>query len=140
MGNLASRTLALSSRDRTWHPDSTTDVGGDLRAAGAALPATIDDALARYDFRAACEAIAGLAEAGNKFIETEAPWRLAKAADAGDPEAAARFEAVIDTLLHTCRIAADELEPFVPDGSARLTDQLTAPASTPTPAFPRIIA
>lgn len=140
LGNLASRTLTLFSRERAWHPDPTTDVGADLRAAAAALPATVDAALGRYDFRAACEAIAGLAEAGNKFIETEAPWRLAKAADAGDIEAAARFEAVIDTLLHTCQIAADELEPFVPDGSARLTDQLSAPAGTPTPAFPRVVA
>ncbi|MFI2752582.1 methionine--tRNA ligase [Cellulomonas sp. P22] len=140
LGNLASRTLTLAGRERTWHPAPTPDVGDDLRAAADALPATIDAALARYDFRTACEAVAGLAEEGNRFIENEAPWRLAKAADSGDTEAAARFEAVIDTLLHICQVAADELEPFAPDGSARLTDQLAAPAGTPTPAFPRVVA
>ncbi|QTE29440.1 methionine--tRNA ligase [Pengzhenrongella sicca] len=138
LGNLASRTLTLSARDRAWHRPATTRVGASLRAAAAALPAIVDGALARFDFRAACEAIAGLAEAGNRFIESEAPWRLATAADAGDLAAAARFEAVIDALLDLCRVAAAELEPFVPDGSARLADQLAAAVTKPTPAFPRI--
>jgi len=138
LGNLASRALTLSGRERAWHPAPAPGVGDEIREAAAALPATVDTALARYDFRAACEAIAELAEAGNRFIDTEAPWHLARAADAGDDEAAARFEAVIDSLLDLCRVAADELEPFVPDGSARLADQLAAPVSKPTPAFPRI--
>ncbi len=140
LGNLASRTLTLSRRNRNWHPTPAPSVGEELLAKAEALPASVDAALARYDFRAACEAIAGLAEEGNKFIEDEAPWRLAKAADAGDAEAAAKFEAVIGVLLHICRVAAGELEPFVPDGSARLTDQLDASEGTPTPAFPRIAA
>lgn len=140
LGNLASRTTTLAGRNRAWRTEPATGVGGDLSAAAAALPATVDAALARYDLRAACAAIAGLAEAGNKFIETEAPWRLAKAATAGDTEAAARFEAVIGALLHICRIAAGELEPFVPDGAARLAAQLSAPAGAPAAAFPRLIA
>ncbi|MGZ4533584.1 MAG: class I tRNA ligase family protein, partial [Mycobacteriaceae bacterium] len=138
LGNLASRTLTLAARDRAWHPELAANVGLDLRDHAARLPAVVDASLARYDFRAACVAIAGLAEAGNRFIESEAPWRLAKAADASDEDAAARFEAVIDTLLDVCRTAALELEPFVPDGSARLITQLTGTADKPAAAFPRI--
>ncbi|WP_066462913.1 methionine--tRNA ligase [Sanguibacter suarezii] len=138
LGNLASRTLALDDRQRSWRSEPATDVGGALRAAAASLPTTIDAALARYDFRAACEAIAGLAEAGNRFVEAEAPWHLASAADAGDTAAAARFEAVIGTLLHICRVAAQELEPFVPDGAARLTARLRAQGA-PAPVFPRLV-
>ena len=40
--------------------------------------------MARYDFRDACAAIVALAEAGNRFIETEVPWQLAREAEAGD--------------------------------------------------------
>lgn len=138
LGNLASRVLTLAGRERTWHPEPAASVGSELRDTAAALPRAVDDALARYDLRSACEAIAGLAEAGNRFIEAEAPWHLANVADAGDEDAAARFEAVIGTLLAICRVAARELEPFVPDGSERLTEQLTNTVRKPTAAFPRI--
>jgi methionyl-tRNA synthetase len=138
LGNLTSRTLTLARRARKWEPTPAEDVGVDLLDAAAALPETVDAALGRYDFRAACAAIAGLAEAGNRFIEVEAPWHLARAADAGDVDAAARFEAVISALLHTCRVAAAELQPFVPTGAAHLIDQLDDAESRPTPAFPRL--
>jgi methionyl-tRNA synthetase len=98
----------------------------------------VDRALARYDFRSACEAIIALADAGNRFIEAEAPWRPARAADAGDTHVAERFEAVVDAVLAVCRIAADELTPFVPDGAARLAAQLGPTGVQPAPAFPRI--
>lgn len=138
LGNLTSRTLTLARRAGKRETTPAEAVGVDLRDAAAALPARVDAALARYDFRAACAAITRLAEAGNRLIELEAPWHLAKAADTGDAAAAARFHAVIDTLLHTCRIAATELEPFIPTGAARLTRQLDHADSKPTPAFPRL--
>jgi methionyl-tRNA synthetase len=132
LGNLVSRALTLSRRDAAWRTATTTgDVGEALRAQAAALAAAVDDALARYDFRSACAAIVALAEAGNRFIETEAPWQLARKAEAGDDDAAQRFEAVIDAVLTACRVAADELRPFLPDGAARLVAQSA-------PAFPRI--
>jgi methionyl-tRNA synthetase len=114
LGNLASRTLTLAQRSGAWGPAG--GVGDDLCVLAAALPPAVDDALARYDLRAACEAICGLAEAGNRFIEAEAPWHLARAADAGDGAAGGRFAAVIDVLLHVCRVAAVELGPFLPEG------------------------
>ena len=139
LGNLTSRTLTLAARSpRHWAPPAAAGVGDDLRAEAAALPPAIDAALARYDFRTACQLIAGLAESGNRFIEAEAPWHLAKAADAGDAAAAARFAAVIDTLLTTCTAAAHELEPFVPQGSTRLARELSATGRKPTAVFPRI--
>jgi methionyl-tRNA synthetase len=135
---LTSRTLTLASRPRDWAAPAAAGVGDELRAEAAALPAAIDAALARYDFRTACQRISGLAESGNRFIEAEAPWHLAKAADAGDSAAAARFAAVIDTLLTACRAAAHELEPFLPHGSTRLLRELAATGRRPTAVFPRI--
>src|SRR5882757_4446587 len=138
LGNLAARALTLSRRDAAWRTAATTDVGDDLLRQSAGLPAAVDQALARYDFRTACEAIAALAEAGNRFIEDETPWHLAKTADAGDTYAAQRFEAVIDTILAACRVAADELVPFIPNGATRLAAQLESHQTKPAPAFPRI--
>lgn len=140
LGNLASRTLTLARRDRTWRSFPAAGVADALLEAAAALPDTVDSALARHDFRAACQAIAALAEAGNRFIEAEAPWHLATTADAGDDNAASRFEAIIGVLLELCRMAADELEPFVPEGSARLTEQLAHWGRQLTRSFPRLVA
>jgi methionyl-tRNA synthetase len=140
LGNLASRALTLARRAEPWRTATrtTSDVGADLRAQAAALPTAVDDAVARYDFRGACAAIVALAEAGNRFIESEVPWQLARQADAGDAHAARRFEAVIDAVLTACRVAADELRPFLPDGATRLVAQLTPGAVPSAPAFPRI--
>ena len=138
LGNLAARTLTLSRRNRAWRAATTVRVGANLRAQTAALPTTVDHALARYDFRSACAAIIALAEAGNRFIEAEAPWQLVKRAEAGDSQAAQRFEAVIDTVLTACRVAADELGPFLPDGAARLAAQLASRETRSAQAFHRI--
>jgi len=94
--------------------------------------------VARYDVRGACGAIVTLAAAGNRFLETEAPWQLARQAGAGDAPAARRFEAVIDAVLSACRVAGAELRPFLPDGADRLIAQLAPGARPSTPAFPRI--
>jgi len=139
LGNLACRVLTLSRRPAAWRTTAPIAVGDELHQQAAALPAAVDHALARYDFRAACEAIIALAEAGNRFIEAETPWQLAKAADAGDTHAAQRFEAVLDTILAICRVAADELTPLVPEGAARLVAQLNLnEANKHASAFPRI--
>ncbi len=137
LGNLAARTLTLSRRHRARRAATTVGVGADLRAQTAALPTAVDHALARYDFRSACAAIVALAEAGNRFIEAEAPWQLVTRAEAGDGRAAERFAAVIDAVLTACRVAADELGPFLPEGAARLAAQLASRETRPAPAFPR---
>jgi methionyl-tRNA synthetase len=130
--------LTLSRRYAAWRTKPAAVAEKQLHAQATSLPATVDAALGSYDFRAACQAITALAEAGNRFIEAEQPWQLAKAADAGDTAAAGRFEAVIDAILTACRIAADELAPFIPDGAARLQAQLDSSAPGPSLAFRRI--
>jgi methionyl-tRNA synthetase len=138
LGNLAWRALTLSRREGAWRTGPAARVGEKLRTQAAALPAEVDAALAGYDFRAACAAITSLAEAGNRFIEAEEPWHLANAAAGGNIVAAERFEGVIAAVLTVCRVAADELTPFIPDGAARLGAQLGTRTVKPAPAFPRI--
>jgi methionyl-tRNA synthetase len=92
------------------------------------LPGRIDRALAAFDFRAATEAIIDVVDRANRLIESERPWELTGASR----------ERVLATLLGTAGALATELEPFLPDGAARLQAQLGNRAA-PGAAFPRLI-
>ncbi len=110
-------------------------------------------ALLAYDPGAALSVIFRLVSAGNKEIDTQAPWKRAKLGDT---------EGVADALyaaLETCRIASVLLFPFLPRASVLIRQQLglgdappinwqsetqwgLLPPGTPTqtaqPLFPRI--
>jgi methionyl-tRNA synthetase len=115
LGNLVHRIVRLRA-------DPAAEAGTDL---AADLPGRTDDALSAFDFRGATEAVIEVVDRVNRFIEAERPWKLA------------RTDPVLATLLGTARTVAAELEPFLPDGSARLREQLSDGA-TPAPAFPRL--
>ncbi|MCW6005792.1 methionine--tRNA ligase [Micromonospora sp. CPCC 205371] len=117
IGNLVHRTTSLVRRHR----------GGGVRevpGVGTNLPRQVDQALERYDFRAATRAFTVTVDGANRLIEAKRPW-----------EASEEVDVVLGTLLHTCRVLATELEPFLPAGAKRLSRQLTGEASGP--AFPR---
>ncbi|MFZ0322615.1 MAG: class I tRNA ligase family protein, partial [Actinomycetes bacterium] len=140
LGNLTSRCLTLTAGQPTFDAATPVAVGpaeAALVARAQALRQLVDDALDRYDFRAATRAICSLAEEGNRFIEAEAPWALAKQAASGDPVAATRLQSTLASLLFACRTAALELAAFVPEGAERLLAQLDAPTQRPSPVFPR---
>ena len=147
LGNLVHRTVSLLHRYRAGevpgaatgrvHGTAAGEVPGRaLSVLVDDLPRRIDGALDRFDFRAATSAVREVVAAGNRLVDAEQPWHLARA---GDPVAAARFDVVLATLVHTCRVVAGELEPFLPDGSDRLRHQLGEGAlvGTPQPVFPR---
>ncbi|MCA2217739.1 methionine--tRNA ligase [Jidongwangia harbinensis] len=114
LGNLVNRTLALVHRYRGGRVPAT----GAVPAGCAGLPDRIDRALAGYDFRAATDALQAAVDAGNRLVEAERPWELARAG------AADRLDAVLGTLVRLCRLLTAELEPFLPAGAARLRGQL----------------
>jgi len=144
VGNLASRTTTLARKQGTWRSapghlaETSPRTGISLQEATHHLPGRVDTALDHYDFRSAGSAITELAEEGNRFIEAEAPWHLARVADMGDDAAARRFEAVIALLLTSCRAAARELEAFLPSGATRLLAHLEPTVQAVVPVFPRL--
>jgi len=146
LGNLQHRTLTLVRR---YRPGLIAGRGGasppgtDLAAACHALPRLIDDALARFDFRAATGAIWSAVQAGNRLIETQRPWELARRENQGDHAAAAQLDGLLGVLAGACRVLATELAPFLPAGSAALGRQLgtgDGPAAPPAPVFARLTA
>jgi methionyl-tRNA synthetase len=127
LGNLVNRTIGPIVRFRPQGVGSVEQPSAAARTLGkvtARTPAAIDDALRRYDFRAATDALWRIVDEANRFVTTTRPWDLAKAEQNGDHEAAAQLDHGLRTLLVACHALARELEPFLPAAAARLARAL----------------
>jgi methionyl-tRNA synthetase len=117
LGNLVNRTVALVGR---YRPDGVAATrrpteGTKLESALAELGPAIDEALERFDLRSATDALWHAVSEANRFVSHARPWELARSDDAGG-----ELDAVLALLLRACRTIADELEPFLPGGAARI--------------------
>jgi methionyl-tRNA synthetase len=122
-GNLLNRTISMANR---YFEGERPAVGP-----AAGLAAAWDETLGQYTERLeGCvlhEALAVLWDfvgSANKLVDAEQPWALAKAAKAGDDEAAARLKAVIGDLVEACRLVALAAAPFMPAAAPRALTQL----------------
>ena len=123
LGNLVHRTLSMIKRYCQGSLPAAGPVGcaGDdepLRQKALALSARLSAALDELNFSAALEAIFQLVTHANRYIEGQAPWQLAKAAD---PR---RLQTVLSVLAEVLRIVAISLEPFMPAVSTAIWQQL----------------
>ncbi len=121
LGNLAHRSLTMAER---W-------LGGQLPAAGpmsasdrvfldigARATATFRASIEQLQFRDALDGLWEFVRAGNKYIDTEAPWALAKKGDT------ARLAAVLRNALECVRIAASHLWCVCPQKATELLAKL----------------
>jgi len=172
LGNLVSRTVTMVHRYRgsvipggAVPPGGGVDPGGRvdpvgvvpgggqgqagdpgarrLLAACERAPGLVDAALEEFDFRAAADAVWGIVDQANRYVEEVRPWHLARAQP--DDPAAARLDAALAVLVHACRCLARELAPFVPATAARVAAQCTPARSSgrlpaAEPVFPRLVA
>ena len=132
IGNLVRRVTSLVHAPRD--ASSGRAAAGDaepLRNATAELPARIDDALDRFDFRGALDATTDTVAAANRYLEQKRPWERGPDADA-----------VLREVVAAARIVARELTPFVPGFAARALDALGEQGDPPPPSgavlFPRL--
>jgi len=157
LGNLLNRTLPLLHRHRDGVVPTPSPDDHDSRAVSVMIPATAAEVARRLDqlqFSDALAAIWGLVGRANKYMEEQAPWRLA------NEESSAKLDTVLYTVLETVRSIAIMIRPFMPTVSEviwkqlgiekPLADQTWADASTwgglkpgtktgaPEPIFPRI--
>ncbi len=121
LGNLLQRTLTMVGRylDGRIPPpgDPVTDGDRWLRQVAEGLGARVAETMDGFAFHRALEAIWELLAAGNKYIDQQKPWELAKR----DRQAAARV------VGHTCealRVAALFLSPFIPAAAEKIWAQL----------------
>jgi len=122
-GNLLNRTVSMVNRY----------LAGDRPAPGpaAGLAAAWEKTLATYVERLeSCllhDALAALWDfvgAGNRLVDAEQPWTLAKAMGAGDADAETRLRAVLGDLVEVCRLIALAAAPFIPAAAPRALAQL----------------
>jgi methionyl-tRNA synthetase len=90
---------------------------------------SFDTAMEQRDFRSAAEAVLGLAETANGYLNDQAPWQRMK-----QPDQEEAVGADLYAVLESCRWIAVLLTPLLPDLSSRMLQQLACPTS-PCDAF-----
>jgi len=126
LGNLLQRTLAMLGRYLDGHipypGDPVTDGDRTLCQAAKALGDRVAEAMDAFAFHRALEAIWGLLTAGNKYLDEQKPWELAKR----DRDALPR---VLGHICEVLRLVALHLFPFMPATAQKIWVQLglTAP-------------
>jgi methionyl-tRNA synthetase len=112
LGNLASRTIAMVKRYRDGTiPAVPTETG--LAADFAGLAAEVCGLLDRAEISQALEAIWQRVRRLNRYVEEQAPWKLAK-----DAERAAELDRVLASLAEGLRVVAVLLVPYLPASMA----------------------
>ena len=129
-GNLASRTLGMLQRyENAVVPargpaDRDDDI---LRAVYEGVRPEVIRAMDELAIQRALSSIWELVRAANKYVDSTAPWVLAR-----DPEKKARLGEVLYTLCETLRIVGTLTLPFLPDKASALLDRLGIPAELRT--------
>lgn len=124
LGNLVSRTLAmLGNFSNNTVPLSAvqteTELDRQLQHTASTLSETIADRLHRLEFHRALEAILGLVQMANQYIDKTAPWLLAK-----DPANTPRLHTVLFHLAETLRFLTFSLSPFMPHTAESMKSRL----------------
>lgn len=119
LGNLSSRVFTMLARYfdcEVPHPD-----GPEIEIEGLAegILEALDGFLGRLQFKEALEEIWKLVSAVNKYIDSNAPWALAK-----DPGKRGRLGTVLYTSAESLRILCLYLYPFMPQSSESLWQAL----------------
>jgi methionyl-tRNA synthetase len=123
LGNLAHRALSMAEK---WLggvlPAVEPDTEGDAAflATGATACAEFAAAMDDLQYRDALEALWVFVRAGNKYVDTEAPWARAKAGDV------ARVGQVLRRAIECVRIAASHLCCVCPGKGSELLRKLGA--------------
>lgn len=122
LGNLLNRTLKLAYKycDRKVPQVELEQIPleNSLRAKGESLGQQVEALYQRLAFSQVCEATLSLARAGNKYVDEQAPWALAKQGKQ------AELEQVLYSVLESVRLAAYLLSPIVPTVSNAIYRQL----------------
>ena len=130
LGNLLSRTVTLIQRCCRGtvppsHASEVTQLETELQSAAELLiHKTMPDHLRadRLAFNRTLEAIWGLVQLGNQYIDRTAPWVLAK-----DPADSKRLQTVLFHAAETLRFLCVATYPFMPETAREVARQLGLP-------------
>jgi methionyl-tRNA synthetase len=161
LGNLLNRSVTMIRRYRDGvvsRPQRLEPADTEIRKQATGMSGAIRDSMDRFDFQAAIAAIWAVIGEANRYIEVQAPWKLAREEKPDEPESESsrvRLDAVLSTLAELLRLVSVELRAFLPRAAKEIADQLGLPADAldsswgwdasitvaePRPIFPRIEA
>lgn len=126
LGNLLNRTVSMTDRYFDGVVPPATDPG-ELAGVAERVAADVDRHVREFSTQRALTSLWELVSAGNKYVDTQAPWQLAKA-----PEQREALGRVIYDLLEALRMIAALLAPFLPETSARMLESLGDPPRAAT--------
>jgi methionyl-tRNA synthetase len=143
LGNLLQRVCALCVQHavRIADRDATTLDANLLSAADAARRA-VEHAIGDFALHEALRAIFELVSASNRYVDSHAPWQLAKIAnDATAPQAdrnhaANALQHCLGSLVHSLLVSAELLAPFLPSTALGILARLLPEPSLGAPLFP----
>lgn len=123
LGNLVYRTLTMIEKHFAGvvpEPDKTSSTAEDEKLASLTkgLPARIAFAMEGLDYSGALSATWLLINCANKYVETSAPWTLAKQGERK------RLSSVIYNLAEVLRIVSIAISPFMPQTAKKIWEQL----------------
>ncbi|MBS1826867.1 MAG: methionine--tRNA ligase [Acidobacteria bacterium] len=120
LGNLVSRTLNMISQYRNGIiPAATANTGDEVAAKAKEAIAAYLACFESFEFSKGLEALWSLLSAVDKFIVTQAPWKMVK-----EPDAQPALDATLYTALEVCRIATVLMHPILPDSTRKIWAQL----------------
>jgi methionyl-tRNA synthetase len=121
-GNLLNRTVSMVNR--YFEGERTAPRQGSLQKAWIDALPIYRDKLEACQLSEAMAALWDFVDKGNREVDTEQPWVLAKAVKDGDSEAEIRLRGVLGDLVEACRLVALAVAPFMPIAAARILGQL----------------
>ena len=122
LGNLVNRTIAMNNKyfgGVIQSGDVNGDFDDELKQIALAMPGKVKAKMDELKVADAIDEIFVLLRRANKYIDETTPWILAK-----NPETMPRLGTVLYNLLEAIRFAAIALEPYLPDTSKRILEQL----------------
>ncbi|MBE6795594.1 MAG: methionine--tRNA ligase [Ruminococcaceae bacterium] len=128
LGNLVNRTVAMNNKyfdGVIQAPTAAEDIDTDLKETALSTLGEVAKLLDTYKVSDALSKVLDLAKRCNKYIDETMPWALAK-----DEEKKARLGTVLYNLLEGIRFIAVLLEPFMPETSAKILEQIGSDVNT----------
>jgi methionyl-tRNA synthetase len=124
LGNLLSRTTAMVARYRGGALDAVPSTDSEVAAILDPLGQDVAARLDAFDLTGALERIWEVVRGLNRYVETTAPWQLAK-----DDARSGELDRVLYDLVDGLRAVAVALASYIPDTSAGILDTLGQPAT-----------